>query len=105
VLEHYRSGRRTPRPFDEGLIELLAESAEKQDDHWEERRAALAACVRQLAPRARQILEMRYAEEPAVPTEIARRLSWTVNAVNVALSRARRFLQDCTRRRLEGGGG
>lgn len=105
VLEHYRSRRRTPLPFDEGLIELLAESAGQEDDHWEERRAALADCIRQLAPRARQILEMRYAEEQAEPTEIARRLSWTANAVSVALSRARRFLQDCTRRRLEGEGG
>jgi DNA-directed RNA polymerase specialized sigma24 family protein len=60
----------------------------------------LAACIQQLAPRARQILELRYAEEPAAPPEIARRLAWTVEAVHVALSRARKFLQECTRRRL-----
>lgn len=100
VLEHFRANRRMPRPFDDDLIDLLAASAGHQDDLWEERQAALSVCVEQLAPRARQILDLRYADRPASPTEIAERLSWTVNAVHVALSRARKFLQECTRRRL-----
>jgi len=104
VLEHFRRCRRQPQPFDDRLLEVLADAAGRQDDAWEERRAALAECIQELAPRARQILELRYAEAPASPPEIARQLAWTVNAVHVALARARKFLQDCTRRRLAAGG-
>lgn len=103
ILEHFRSCRRQPRLFDEEMLELMIACVGEQDDLWEDRRAALAECIAELTPRARQILELRYAAPPAAPPEIARRLNWTVNAVNVALSRARRFLQECTRHRLEGG--
>lgn len=103
ILEHYRKCQRRPQLFDDELLEILAASAGHQDDVWEERRAALTDCLQQLAPRSRQILEMRYADQPVTPPEIAERLSWTVNAVHVALSRARKFLQECTRRRLVSG--
>lgn len=108
VLEHFRRCRHLPQPFDDDLLEVLTASAGQDDSLWEERRTALAGCIQQLAPRARQILEMRYADTPAPPAEIAQRLAWTVNAVHVALARVRKFLQDCTRRRLaakEGGSG
>lgn len=100
VLEHFRKSRRLPQLFDEQLLGLLADSAGQQDDLLEERRAALADCVERLAPRARQILDLRYADQPVAPPGIAERLGWTVNAVHVALTRARKFLQECTRRRL-----
>ena len=74
------------------LLEVMADSAGQADDIWEDRRAALAECIQQLAPRARQILELRYADTPVAPPEIAQRLTWTVNAVHVALARARKFL-------------
>ncbi len=105
VLEHHRKCRRQPRLFDGDLLESMAEAAGEADDVWEGRREALADCIRRLAPRARQILELRYADTPVAPPEIARRLSWTVNAVHVALARSRKFLQECTRRRLAGEGG
>jgi RNA polymerase sigma-70 factor (ECF subfamily) len=100
VLEHFRQNRRSPQLIDEPLLEVLAESAGQADDVWEDRRAVLAECIQELAPRARQILELRYADTPVSPPDIAQRLTWTVNAVHVALARARKFLQDCTRRRL-----
>lgn len=105
VLEHFRSRRRHPHLFDEEVLDLLINSAGEQDDHWEDRRAALAQCIGQLAPRARQILDLRYADTPLAPPEIAQRLGWTVNAIHVALARARKFLQECTSTRLSGGGG
>jgi len=105
VFEHFRKCRRLSQVFDDELLVVLADSAGQADDIWEERRAALAECIQQLAPRARQILELRYADTPVAPPEIAQRLTWTVNAVHVALARARKFLQDCTRRRLAVDGG
>ena len=103
VLEYYRKNRHLPRQFDEELLSLLAAVGGQRNDEWDERRAALATCIQQLAPRSRQILDLRYADQPASPPEIAKRLSWSVNAVHVALARARRFLRDCTRRQLTGG--
>ncbi len=100
VLEQYRSTQAGPHLLDPDALDAVIASAEELDDSWADRRAALAQCLDQLAPRAREILELRYCEDCLPPPEIASRLSWTVNAVNVALSRARKFLQECTRRRM-----
>jgi RNA polymerase sigma-70 factor (ECF subfamily) len=101
VLEACRSSRGEPQLLEPQALEaVLAVADENDDGRWEERRAALARCLDQLAPRAREILELRYGEDFLPPPQIAERISWTVNAVNVALSRARKFLQECTRRRL-----
>ncbi len=105
VLEYFRKNSRQPRLIGEDMLEALAVAAGDSDDTWEERRSALAGCIQELAPRARQILEMRYAETPVSSPEIARRLAWTVGAVHVALTRARKFLRECTRRRLAAGEG
>jgi len=100
VFDFYRRNRSAPRLVDDELLEMLAIAAEERVDEWEERRAALARCIQQLAPRARQILELRYADRPFAPPQIADRLGWSVNAVHVALTRARKFLQECTRQSL-----
>jgi RNA polymerase sigma-70 factor (ECF subfamily) len=101
VLEACRSHRGGPTLLDpEAIDALAAAAAEDQADDWDQRRLLLADCLEKLAPRAREIVEMRYSFEQLSPPTIAQRLSWSVNAVHVALSRARKFLQECTRRRL-----
>src|SRR5262245_25557275 len=101
VLEQCRLQQSGPCLLDPDAMDaVIAAAQEKASDGWEGRREALAHCLEQLAPRAREILELRYSEEFLPPPQIAARLSWTVNSVNVALSRARKFLQECTRRRL-----
>lgn len=102
VLEYHRLKGSRPLLFDGELLETMVETAaEADDDAWVDRRAALTRCIEQLAPRARQILELRYAEMPLSATMIAQRLAWTASAVNVALTRARRFLEECTDRALQ----
>lgn len=103
VLEHHRRQRTKALLLDEQLLELVAESAEKVCDGVELRREALARCMERLAPRAREIVDLRYAEQPLAPPELARRIGWTTNAVNVALTRARAFLRECTRQVLASG--
>jgi RNA polymerase sigma-70 factor (ECF subfamily) len=100
VLEQLRAARSVPHLLDPEALDAVLAVAHCVDDDWAERRAALKGCLEQLAPRAREILELRYCDEFLPPPVIARRVSWTVNAVNVALSRARKFLQECTRRKL-----
>lgn len=100
VLEACRAGRSGPMLLEPEAMEAVCLAAEEIEDDWEERKIALAACMERLAPRAREILQLRYADEPLAPPLIAKRVRWTVNAVNVALSRARKFLQECTSRRM-----
>jgi RNA polymerase sigma-70 factor (ECF subfamily) len=100
VLEACRSAQGGLHLLDPQALEAIIAVAAETDDVWAERREALARCLEQLAPRAREIVELRYGEDYLPPTEIAQRLSWSVNAIHVALSRARKFLQECTRRRL-----
>jgi RNA polymerase sigma-70 factor (ECF subfamily) len=100
VMEQLRSRATGPHLLDPETLETILLAADEVEDTWEERREVLARCLEQLAPRAREILQLRYSEEFLPPPKIAARLSWSVNAVHVALSRARKFLQECTRRRL-----
>ncbi|MGE3311621.1 MAG: sigma-70 family RNA polymerase sigma factor [Limisphaerales bacterium] len=59
----------------------------------------LAECLEKLPTRARQAVELRY-QQAHRPPEIARRMGWTVEAVHVALSRARVALRNCVENRL-----
>ena len=81
---------------------LLRESLESEAAELPKRVAALDGCVRQLARTARQAVELRYAENLG-PTAIAGRMGWSINALNVALSRARAFLRQCVEESLHPG--
>lgn len=83
------------------VVELLAQ--ERPDDSaLADRVAALDGCVGRLARTARRAVILRYSENLG-PSDIARELGWTVNAINVALSRARIFLRQCVEHALRSG--
>lgn len=77
-------------------IEALAASV-PDEDFLEVRLQSVRRCLDRLAPRAQEIIRLRYHAEHK-PEEIARRLQWTCNAVNVALSKARSVLRACVER-------
>jgi RNA polymerase sigma-70 factor (ECF subfamily) len=91
--------RHSHLPLDETLLECLEPDFEEVEETWVQRKAALAKCLEQVAPKARQIVDLRF-EQDVPPQKIALTLGWTVNAVRVALSRARRLLFECVERRL-----
>jgi len=62
-----------------------------------ERSQALVRCLERLAPRALELVRLRYYCGHA-PREIARLLGLAPQAVHVALSKARSFLRDCVDR-------
>ena len=70
VLEHVRKNSRIPQPFDDELLEMMVASAGRADAIWEDRRAALAECIQQLAPRARQIRRQRLCENLGMQTAL-----------------------------------
>jgi RNA polymerase sigma-70 factor, ECF subfamily len=58
------------------------------------RLSSLSRCMKTLAPKARELIHLRYVEELS-PTEIAKRLARTVNSIAVALAKARVLLRRC----------
>jgi RNA polymerase sigma-70 factor (ECF subfamily) len=96
ALEHGRRyHRKTVGVFSPQTIELLCaakpdeEITSAGDDHKQ-----LAYCLEKLSPRMREMVTMRYQDNVA-PGQIAEKLSWTHDAVYVALSRARSLLRRC----------
>lgn len=95
VLEMLRfRGRAGGFPAD--LIEVLAAEA-PPPERWEAERQALKRCLAALGPAARSIIESRHLDG-LDPAAIAARMAWTVNSVQVALSRARTALRECIQR-------
>lgn len=98
VLERNRRTRLEHVGFSDEVL-LALEASAPTAEFFTERSELLRDCVEQLAPRAREIVQLRYRHEHGVQ-EIARRLSWTANAVSVALSRARDVLRECVQSQL-----
>lgn len=90
--------------FAPDVIEALCAHESSQDWQMEEMLRHLGECVGELAPRARRAIELRYMQAHR-PPEIARSMGWSVEAVHVALSRARVFLRDCVNQRTLAGEG
>lgn len=86
--------------LDDAAWQAVADAAPVLDEGWESRREALSICLDDLAPRARQVIDLRYSAPILTMDEIARRMSWGVGAVKVALTRARQALRDCVERKL-----
>lgn len=59
----------------------------------------VGACVEDLAPKAKAVFELRYKHGHRA-AEVARQMGWTINAIHVALSRARRSIRECVQRRI-----
>ena len=99
VLESARAHRRETELSEEVLDALAAEAPPQEAS--EEHLFALRACLDRLAPRAREVVRLRYHEEQP-PGAIAARLAWGVNAVHVALARARVALRQCVEKQARG---
>ncbi len=85
--------------FEPEVIEALCAHESAEQWYSEAQLRHLAACIQALAPKARELVELRY-QQAHRPPEIARRMGWSVDAVHVALSRARIYLRDCVSQRM-----
>ncbi len=84
--------------LDAALADVLTEPSEDDDDDpTRENLSALNRCLARLAPRARELIRLRYWDD-LPSSDIAARLGWTDAAVRVGLSKARRALDTCLRR-------
>jgi len=99
LMERRRRDRREGVGLSDESLSAL-EAAAPAPEFFQERTRLLTACIDGLAPRAKEIVQLRYRQEHGVQ-EIARRLGWKVNAVSVALSRARQTLRECVRQQIQ----
>lgn len=101
VLEAARQPGLKELLLDAEVIEALcATEMEIEETNTDEGLRALEECKDVLAPKARRVIDLRY-DESHRPPEIAQKMGWTVNAVNVALARARKALRGCVDRKLK----
>jgi RNA polymerase sigma-70 factor (ECF subfamily) len=82
------------------VIEALCAHESSEDWFSEQQMRHLSGCILELAPKAREVVELRYLQSHR-PPEIARRIGWSVDSVHVALSRARIFLRDCVLQKID----
>jgi RNA polymerase sigma-70 factor (ECF subfamily) len=75
--------------------EKLAVTYAEIEDELAPQRTALRNCVNKLGAHARELLTLRYEKLQSLQ-EIARARGMTLNAVNKALGKIRKFLSDCT---------
>lgn len=104
VAEYHRNAAQDRRAIamPSTLIDGIACAFDENEESREEtrhRQKHLAACVAALTERVQRMITLRYNQRLAVPA-IAQDVGWTVDAVHVALSRARKTLAECIQRRL-----
>lgn len=94
--------RRSTRRFRDASICELADSEASADADagpMAARASALAACMRELSPAHRTVIERRYRDDHSIEA-IAHALGSTTAAIQMSLSRIRRRLRHCMERRL-----
>lgn len=103
VKNFQRTQNRKHRFFSEAVMEEVAESFSKTDEHDDTGRLdALAYCVGKLAPRHRELLEQRYSKGLPVK-EIAASHGKSDAAMSMLLSRVRKLLHQCLSTRTTAG--
>jgi RNA polymerase sigma-70 factor, ECF subfamily len=104
VLNFLRSRRRDRLYFSDELSLALIEAQEElEHERLEERRTALAGCVKKLRDRDKDLLEACYDRSNGV-REVARARGRSPQSIHNSLRRIRRALFDCVRRSLAQGG-
>ena len=94
TLHFQRTRARRHARLDEDVLELLYPAEAVDESEWQQRVEDLRRCLDRLAPRAKELVWKRY-HGAQMPEQIAAGIGWTVNAVRVALTRARGELREC----------
>ncbi len=83
--------------YSDDLLSMLASEAKEVDESHEQRAAALEKCLALMAPRSREAIRLRYAEEVKV-SDMAQKLHRNANTVYQILFRARKWLIECVQK-------
>ena len=99
VIDFFRAQDRARLVFSDELLGQLANTIARQADGRSHRREALEACLDELPPKSRRLLDLRYVEELSAD-EMAQEIRSTSGSVRVLLSRVRTALANCIERCL-----
>jgi len=105
VILREREKSRRLRTFEgDRIVELVDAAFAENDgrDLLESRHSLLRACIRMLAAPSRELLQLRYDSGMSLRA-VAQKLGRTEPAVQVALSRVRKWLLECVARRAQPG--
>lgn len=100
VLRERHEARRLRTFEDDRIVELVdaAFQENRESELMDARRSLLRKCLESLAPASREVVDLRYVSGLSLK-QLAERLRRTEGAVQVALSRVRKWLSDCVERR------
>ena len=104
ILRERERSRRLKVFANDDIVDLVDAAFEerKEEGSLDDHRSLLRRCVGSLAATSREILELRYQAGLSL-RDIAGRLDRSEGAVQVALSRIRKWLGDCIQRRGQAG--
>lgn len=103
LLSHRRDSVRSRLVFDDTLLDAVTESWPCVVAELDREQSALQDCLEALAPKASEIVRLRYFDELNM-SQVSERVGATAGAVRIAVMRIRRQLFDCVHRRLQTGG-
>jgi len=104
LLSHRRDAGRSRIVFDDALLDAITDSWPGVVAEFDGEQSALQECLETLAPKAREIVRLRFYDELKMP-QVAEKVGSTAGAARIAMMRIRRQLQDCVSRRLQSTGG
>lgn len=104
LSEHWRQAGRDPLRISDAMLAQLDERSSRAEsqadpDHRARRLEVLHECLAKLTQRVRRMFEMKYRQRSR-SQQIAVALGMNENAVNVALCRGRRILQECIEQKV-----
>ena len=99
ILSHYRDQKRGRLVFDEDVIEAMADEIEEAATAFDNRREALARCMKKLDQRQRALLHDHYTVSRSL-REIAEASGQSLSAVKMTLLRIRQQLSACIEREM-----
>lgn len=99
TLDYQRKRARGAAQLDADVVDLVYAEVPEDAEAFERESAALRICLKHLAPRARELVRLRY-HGGSTPEQIATRIGWTAASVRVALTRARTALRECLKGQL-----
>ncbi|MEM9110876.1 MAG: sigma-70 family RNA polymerase sigma factor [Planctomycetota bacterium] len=102
VALYYRKHYRDRLKFDSDVLAQIEDVFVENEQEIAQRRSILDQCIAELNPKARRLIEFRYAAGLKT-REIAERVGTTSNTVAVTMSRIRKALTDCVSRQMDGG--
>jgi RNA polymerase sigma-70 factor (ECF subfamily) len=99
VLKFKQKQVRDRLQFSEEFIKAVAIEMAEDSAQLDQRRQALARCMKKLRPKDRELIRLRYGDG-ARGKLVARSIGRPVNSVYQSLGRIRRALLDCVTRQL-----